>query len=223
MAKQYALNENVFPSNLFAEVFLVSHVRIEPNQLIGVPTNQGQGPCMDKGEGEEMRGRQCSLIVALAVSISLCGGLVTASRAGDAEIPVLRGLKEVSVHVEDLDFRVERVGLTTDHIKTNAESKLKRAGMKVLSEKVSRRASGSPQLHIIVKVLGTSSGDYAAHIRLELREAVALVRHPSMEVFSSTWTTGTFGVTPTLADVRVQEQALLDKFITEYRVANPKY
>jgi hypothetical protein len=71
--------------------------------------------------------------------------------------------------------------------------------------------------------LGTSSGDYAAHIRLELREAVRLVRNPGMEVFTSTWTTGKFGVTPTLADVRVQEQALLDTFITEYKVANPKY
>jgi hypothetical protein len=167
--------------------------------------------------------KQCSFIVALVITVSLSGGIATTIRAADAEIPVLRGLKEVSVYVEDLDFRVERVGLTTDHLKTDAESKLKRAGIKVLSEKESKRASGSPQLHIIVKVLGTSSGDYAAHIRLELREAVALVRHPSMEVFSSTWTTGTFGVTPTLADVRVQEQALLDKFITEYRVANPKY
>jgi hypothetical protein len=170
-----------------------------------------------------MRVKQCSFLVALVITISLSGGIATKIRAGDAEIPVLRGLKEVSVHVEDLDFRVERVGLTTDHLRTDAESKLKRAGIKVLSEKVSRRASGSPQLHIIVKALGTSSGDYAAHIRLELREAVTLVRQPSMEVVSSTWTAGKFGVTPTLADVRVQEQALLDTFITEYKVANPKY
>jgi hypothetical protein len=144
-----------------------------------------------------MRGRQRGLIVALAITISLCGGITTTIRAGSAEIPVLRGLKEVSVPVEDLDFRFERAGLTTDHLKTDAESKLKRAGIKVLSERVSRKPSGSPQLHIIVRVLGTSSGEYAAHIRLELREAVGLVRHPGMEVFSSTWTMGKFGVTPT--------------------------
>ena len=169
-----------------------------------------------------MRGKQFGLIVALVMTISLSGGIATTIRASDAEIPVLRDLKEVLVHVEDLDFRVERVGLTTDHLRTDAELKLKRAGIKVLSERVSRRAPGSPQLHIIVKVLGTSSGNYAAHIRLELREAVDLVRHPGVEVFTSTWTTGRFGVTQSLSDVRKQEQALLDKFITEYIAANPK-
>jgi uncharacterized membrane protein len=62
-----------------------------------------------------MRGKQCSLIVALVIAISLSGGIATTVRAGDAEIPVLRGLKEVFVDVEELDFRVERTGLTTDH------------------------------------------------------------------------------------------------------------
>lgn len=75
-----------------------------------------------------MRVQQCSFRVTLEITISLSGGIATTIRADDAEIPVLRGLEEVSVHVEDLDFRVERVGLTTDHLKTNAESKLKRAG-----------------------------------------------------------------------------------------------
>ena len=169
-----------------------------------------------------MRGKQFSLIVTLLITISLSGGIATTIRADDAEIPVLRGLKEVFVDVEDLDFRVERVGLTTDHLRTDAELKLERAGIKVLSERVSRRAPGSPELHITVKVLGTSSGNYAAHIRLELREAVGLVRHPGMEVFTSTWTTGRFGVTHSLSDVRQQEQELIDKFINEYIAANPK-
>jgi len=169
-----------------------------------------------------MRGKQFGLIVALVMTISLSGGIATTSRASDAEIPVLRDLKEVLVHVEDLDFRVERVGLTTDHLRTDAELKLKRAGIKVQSEKELMEKVEIPQLHIMVKVLGTSSGNYAAHIRLELREAVDLVRHPGVEVFTSTWTTGRFGVTQSLSDVRKQEQALLDKFITEYLAANPK-
>jgi len=169
-----------------------------------------------------MRRKQCSLIVALFITMSLSGGLATTTRAGDAEIPVLRDLKKVFVDVEELDFRVERIGLTTDHLRTDAELKLRRAGIKVQSAKESIRTPGIPQLYIMVKVIGTSSGDYAAHIRLELREAVRLTRNPGMEVFTSTWTTGKFGVTPTLSDVRQQEQALLDNFITEYRAANPK-
>ena len=169
-----------------------------------------------------MRGKQYSLIVALVITVSLSGGVAPTIRAGDAEIPVLRGLKEVVVDVEDLDFRVERLGLTTNHLRTDAESKLKMAGIKVQPEREAMRTAGSPRLHIMVKVLGTSAGDYAAHIRLELREAVALVRNPGMEVVTSTWTAGTFGVTPTLSDVRQQEQALIDKFIAEYRAANLK-
>lgn len=170
-----------------------------------------------------MRGKHCSFLVALVITIGLSGGVVTTTRAGDVEIPVLRGLKEVFVNVEDLDFRVERVGLTTDHLRTDAELKLKMAGIKVQSERESMRTPGSPQLHIMVKVLGTSSGEYAAHIRVELREAVDVVRHPGMEVVTSTWTAGKFGVTPALSDVRQQEQALIDTFITEYKVANPRY
>ena len=169
-----------------------------------------------------MKGKHFILMVALVMTISLSGGIATTIRASDAEFPVLRNLKEVFVHVEDLDFRVERVGLTTDHLRTDAELKLKRAGIKVQSEKESMEKVGIPQLHIIVKVLGTSSGNYAAHIRLELRETVGLVRHPGVEVFTSTWTTGKFGVTQSLSDVRKQEQALLDKFITEYIAVNPK-
>jgi uncharacterized membrane protein len=33
-----------------------------------------------------MRGKQCSLIVALVIAISLSGGIATTVRAGDAEI-----------------------------------------------------------------------------------------------------------------------------------------
>ena len=94
-------------------------------------SDRAQGTCKAKGEGEEMRGRQCSLIVALVITISLSCWITTTVRAGDAEIPVLRGLKEVFVDVEDLDFRVERTGLTTDHLRTDAEIKLKMAGIKV--------------------------------------------------------------------------------------------
>lgn len=174
-----------------------------------------------KSRGEEMRVKQFGLTVILAITSSLFSGIGTTIRADDAANPVLRGLKEVSVRVEDLGFRFERAGLTTDHLRTDAEFKLKRAGIKVQSEKESMR-QGSPQLHIVIKVLRTSSGDYAAHLRLELREAVGLVRHPGMEVFASTWTTGKFGVTQSLSDVRKQEQTLLDVFMTEYRAANSK-
>ena len=169
-----------------------------------------------------MTGRQFSLIMALALGISLFGGMATTIRAGDTEIPLLRGLKEVFVEVEALDFRAEREGLTTEHLKEDAVNKLKMAGMKVQSEKESMTTPGNPRLHIMVKVLGTATGDYAAHIRVELREAVSLVRHPGMEVFTSTWTTGKFGVTHSLPDVRQQEQELIDKFINEYLAANPK-
>jgi len=129
-----------------------------------------------------MTGRQFSLIMALALAISLFGGMATTIRAGDTEIPLLRGLKEVFVEVEALDFRAEREGLTTEHLRADAVNKLKMAGMKVQSEKESMTTPGNPRLHIMVKVLGTATGDYAAHIRVELREAVSLVRHPGMEV-----------------------------------------
>jgi len=59
-----------------------------------------------------MTGRQFSLIMALALVLSLFGGMATTIRAGDTEIPLLRGLKEVFVEVEALEFRAEREGLT---------------------------------------------------------------------------------------------------------------
>jgi hypothetical protein len=74
----------------------------------------------------------------------------------------------------------------------------------------------------MVKVLGTAAGTCAAHIRVELRGPAGLVRHAGMEVLASTGTTGKFGVTHSLSDVRQQEQELLDTFINEYQGANPE-
>jgi len=169
-----------------------------------------------------MTGKEFSLIMALVLGVSLFVGMATTIRAGDTETPLLRDLNELFVEVEPLDFRVEREGLTTEHLKTDAVNKLNMAGIKVQSEQESMTTPGSPRLHVVVKVLGSATGDYAAHIRVELREAVRLLRNPGMEVFTSTWTTGKFGVTHSLSDVRQQEQELIDKFINEYLTANPK-
>ena len=172
-------------------------------------------------KGGEMTGKQFSLMVTLVSVICLFAGKTVTSRAGDMKVPLLHGLKEVFVNVEDLGFRVERLGLTTEHLRKDAESRLKMAGIEVRSEKESMARPGIPQLDIVVRVLRTSSGDYAAHIRVELLEQVALLRQPGKEIFASTWTSEKFGVTPSLSDIGQQQQALIDKFIKEYLSANP--
>jgi hypothetical protein len=200
---------------------------LSENGFCGVEASKTDVCCSEslKGthaeKGEEMRRKKFSLIIILAVVGSLFAGKAATSRAGDPEVPLLRGLKEVFVNVDDLHFTAERLGLTTDHLRKDAEVKLKMAGIKVRSEKESITTPGIPQLHITVRVLGTSSGDYAAHIQVELLEEVGLLRHPGEEVFASTWTSGKFGVTRSLSDVRQQEQELIDKFINEYLAANP--
>ena len=168
-----------------------------------------------------MTGKQFSVIVTLVSVISLFAGKGVTSRADDMEVPLLHGLKEVFVNVEELDFRVERLGLTTEHLRKDAELRLKMAGIEVRSKKESMTRPEIPQLHIIVRVLRTSSGDYAAHIRVELLEQVSLLRQPGKAVFASTWTSEKFGVTPALSDVGQQQQELINKFIKEYLSANP--
>ena len=168
-----------------------------------------------------MTGKQFSVIVTLVLVVCLFAGNAVTSRAGDVEAPLLHGLKEVFVNVEDLDFRVERLGLTTEHLRKDAELRLKMAGIEVRSEKESMTRPGIPQLHMIVRVLHTPSGDYAVHIRVELLEQVSLLRQAGKEVFASTWTSGKFGVTPSLSEVGQQQQELIDKFINEYLSANP--
>ena len=172
-------------------------------------------------KGEEMTGKHFSVIVSLVSVLCLFAGKGVAGRADAMEVPLLHGLKEVSVNVEDLGFRVERLGLTTEHLRRDAKLRLKMAGIEVRSEKESMTRPEIPQLHIIVRVLGTSSGDYAAQIRVELLEQVGLLRQPGKEVFVSTWTSEKFGVTPSLSDVGQQQQELIDKFIKEYLSANP--
>ena len=168
-----------------------------------------------------MTDKQFSLIVTLVSVICLFAGKAVTTCAGDMEVPLLHGLKEVFVNVESLDFRVERLGLTTEHLRRDAKLRLKMAGIEVRSEKESMTRPGIPQLHIILRVLGTSSGDYAAHIRVELLEQVGLLRQPGKEVYASTWSSEKFGVTPSLAEVGQQQQELIDKFIKEYLSANP--
>ena len=155
------------------------------------------------------------------ISLSFSSTGLTSDTQRDRES--LRGLKGVFVTVERLDPEVEKDGLTAAQIRTDAESNLRRAGIKLLSKQEWFDSPGSPNLELNVFVLRLpSSPEYVYSINIALKQRAYLIREP-IEVFgATTWSLGTItGITPHLDKIRSSVEAQVDKFIPAYVSVNP--
>lgn len=140
----------------------------------------------------------------------------------------LRGLKGIYVLVEKVGGRVEQQGLTTSQLKTDAELKLRKAGIRVATSGESLD-SHIGTLHISVTASPTQSVPnlYQVTIVVELLQDVRLARDPTISVFSAAtyavWRgCGTVGVDHLRDDVRNAAGDDVDVFINDYLAMNPK-
>jgi hypothetical protein len=138
--------------------------------------------------------------------------------------PTLRGLQGVFVHVEPLDPQVEQDGLTKNQIHADTESKLKSAGIKVLTREEFLKLSGHPYLYIGVNIsmLKTQITRYLFYIRIELNQEVVLVRTPETKLSTVTWSAGGWGIDFSLDNIRQTVKTQVDKFINVYLAENRK-
>ncbi len=160
-------------------------------------------------------------ILLVFVSISPASAIDSKSNRA-----TLRGLRGVSVLVEKLPPEVEKEGLVRNKLQTEAELKLKMAGIKVLTKEESLKAPGEPYLYINVNIniAKTESDIYPYSIDVLLIQKVSLVRDPGRTAYAVTWSTGGVGsiAKPILSQLQNNIEDILDVFVEAYLSENPK-
>lgn len=130
----------------------------------------------------------------------------------------LAGLSRLHVQVEPLNADAEREGLSAEALRADVEIALGRAGLGTvgLAELVAS-VPGMPVLRVDLMTLRLD-GRYAYSLRLELWQAVRLVREPRTRALAMTWSSrpllGT--VAPGhLHDIARAVRALAEEFAAE--------
>jgi len=137
----------------------------------------------------------------------------------------LRGIRGVGVLVEKLPPEVEQQGLKRNELQRAVESKLQKAGIKVLTRAGALAAPGEPYLYINVNVniAKTESDVYPYSIDLLFTQKVSLMRDPKLTTYAVTWSTSGVGsITKRFVD-QLQESVenMVDIFIRAYLAENP--
>jgi hypothetical protein len=135
----------------------------------------------------------------------------------------LVGLRGVFVLVEELKPAVERAGVTRVAIQTDAELKLRLAGIRVLSQEESFRSPGAPVLYIETNVL-TGREPWVYNVEVELQQTATLSLN-NVVTSATTWGAGMGTGSVGSNDISVMRDRIkdqVDMFINAYLSANPK-
>jgi hypothetical protein len=175
--------------------------------------------------GDNMKMKRCVLVSITAI---LFLSLVSSASAinGKSNQATLRGLKGFGVLVEKLPPEVEQEGLNRLQLQLEVESKLRMAGIKVLTREEVFRTPGEPYLYINVNVniAKTESDIYPYSIDMLLIQQVSLLRDPNLTTFAVTWSKGGVGSIgkPILSHLQEYVREMVDIFIKAYLAENPK-
>lgn len=155
---------------------------------------------------------------AVVVVILLLPGI---SHALTIEQRPLVGLQGVYVKVmsetKTKDAEIERLA---GEMQTDVELRLRKAGIRVLTEKESTVTRGYPWL--FVNVLALDGPLLVFSVRVEVMENATLARGNNASVISwSTHGAGSIG-RGNIREIRESVSDLVDKFINDYLAANPK-
>jgi hypothetical protein len=131
----------------------------------------------------------------------------------------LKGIRAVSVLVEDLPDGAKVLGLTKNAIQTDVELKLRLAGMGVATEKEWLQLPGMPVLYINVNL---TNPVIAASVDLELQQNIRLERNDMVVANVSTWDTGVLLANPTAQAIREKIKDKVDGFLNAWLSVNPK-
>ena len=169
---------------------------------------------------KDMRDWMSKAVVALLVTLLLLPGV---SHAIMLRQTALVGLKGITVLVEDMNPQAERLGLTTAEIQTDVELRLRKAGIRVLTEKESAEMPGIHILYVRVNTnIKSGSALCAVNISVVLKEDVTL--ETGFPTVGTIWNTEAVGSVETdnIRKIRGSVGDLVDRFINDYLEANPK-
>ena len=141
----------------------------------------------------------------------------------------LIGLQGVQVIVEELqpnilkqDKYLQKAGLTKIQLQKDIETRLKAAGIKVLSLDQWSKTPGRPTLYVNVNTHESEKYWFAYDIKLELRQVVSLDARPEIKTLANTWGINMTGVVNigTFNVIRDNVGVLLDRFIQAWKKVN---
>lgn len=161
------------------------------------------------------------LIATVIVMMALSG----TAMCGDSqpERDSLKGLSAVMLVIRPLSAGAEKDGLHQADIRSDVQSKLTEAGLKVLNSKDRKGSGGMPELVVNVHAFKDRDGLYAFTIEVELKQRVSLLKS-GHQMQTGTWSIqalGTIGA-GRLNTVRDYITSGVDKFVISWREVNTK-
>lgn len=129
----------------------------------------------------------------------------------------LKGIEKIWVLIEVLGEEERKMGLTEDRLKSITELRLRREGIQICSREEWFSHNNIPWLYVNVVVVGR-----AFNVLLELKDYVSLHRDRSISCYASTWSQDITGTSNNPEYIVSALSELLDEFINDYYIANPK-
>lgn len=137
----------------------------------------------------------------------------------------LKGLTGINVVVDKVDPAVVKLGVDTAKIQTDVESKLKTAGIKVLSDAERIKTAGAPYLAVNINASPAKDGLVAFAISVSLLQGCVTARDASIKLpVCDTWSRTKVGHANTKVGSFLQElvDAEVDSFLKAFAEVNPK-
>ncbi len=150
---------------------------------------------------------------------------IFAPEASEAELSILRGLKGVSISVDELCKDIKEAGLTEKNVLELVQSRLQKENVTVLSREEVLQTKGRPTLSAVVKVNKDRASDlYAVNISLQLREDVFLEReNQGQRISCVSWQVselGLCGAKELKERIKNDIEKCVEKFAKEFVSAN---
>ncbi len=146
------------------------------------------------------------------------------SQSPEIQIQSLKGLPGIAIAMHKYPNELEQDGLTMKEIGIEAEMRLRKAGIKVLTLNEAMMSPGSPLFEIEIGAVKSDAGIYAVSIRLKLDQNVITQRLPSIGTHVATWEVGNLVMVGrnNLRQVKDEVGDGMDIFINDFLSANPK-
>ena len=158
-------------------------------------------------------------VVSLVILIGVALMPQTTAAQGHAATTSLTGINTLFVLVEDLPDGAKKLGLAPLALQTDAELKLRLAGLRVITEQESLKVPGGPYLY--VDVAATASGD-AVFVAVEVHQDATLELNHKVVAGVTTWQRGAVFKYPKAQDIRDDVKDFIDQFLNDWLTANPK-
>src|SRR3989304_4000721 len=183
--------------------------------------------CMvEGGRMIKMLGMRVAAVIAFLLIFFTLPGLAEDSEEARR---TLIGLQGVQVIVEELqpnilkqDKYLQKAGLTKIQLQKDIETRLKAAGIKVLSLDQWSKTPGRPTLYVNVNTHESEKYWFAYDIKLELRQVVSLDARPEIKTLANTWGMNMTGVVNigTFNVIRDNVGMLVERFVQAWKKGN---